>query len=143
MDYLQDLLNDLAAGLLYGLVGIVLLVLGYLLIDALTPGKLGKLLCEDRSRNAGVVVCSGLLSIGLIVSVAIVVSGGDLSHGLGEAGGFGLLGIVLLGVAFVVIDLITPGRLGDSVTREGHEPMAYVTAAALLSVGGIIAAAIS
>jgi uncharacterized protein DUF350 len=143
MDYVQDLLNDLAGGLLYGLVGIALLALGYLVIDVLTPGKLGRLLVDERNRNAGILVSSGLLSIGIIVTTAIITSGGDLSHGLGEAAGFGLIGIFLLAVASGVVDLITPGKLSEIVMREGPQPMVYVTSAALLSVGGIIAASIS
>ena len=144
MDYWETLLDDLAAGLLYGVVGIALLALGYFVIDLLTPGKLGRQLAEDRNRNAGIIVSSGLLAIGIIVTSAIIASEGSLAEGLGQAAGFGLVGIVLLGAAFMVIDLITPGKLGASVMGEdGHEPMVYVTSAALLSVGGIVAAAIS
>ena len=143
MDYWSDLLEELAGGLLYGLVGIALLAIGFFVIDLLTPGKLGRLLTEDRNRNAGVIVASGLLAIGIIVTSAIIASDGSLVEGLGEAAGFGLVGILLLGVAFTVIDLITPGKLGDTVMAERHEPMVYVTAASLVSVGGILAAAIS
>ena len=143
MDYWTNLFEELAAGLLYGLVGIVLLVIGFFVIDLLTPGKLGRLLCEDRNRNAGILVASGLLAIGLIVTSAIIASDGDLAQGLGQSAGYGLVGIVLLGVAFVVVDMITPGRLGETVTGDRHEPMVYVLAASLISVGGIVAAAIS
>lgn len=143
-DYWGDLLEDLASGLLYGLVGIALLAVGFWLIDMLTPGKLGKQLAEDRNLNAGIVVSAGMLAIGLIVTSAIIASEGDLEKGLGQSAGFGLVGIVLLGVAFAVVDLITPGKLGESLMgEEGHEPMVWVTAATLLSVGGIVAAAIS
>ena len=143
MDYWMTLFEDLAAGLLYGLVGIVLLAVGFFVIDLLTPGKLGRLLCEDRNRNAGVLVASGLLAIGIIVTSAIIASEGSLSRGLGQSAGFGLVGILLLGIAFLVIDLITPGKLGDTVTGDRHEPMVYVLSASLVSVGGIVAAAIS
>lgn len=144
MDYLKDLVSDMGIALLFGLIGIALLVVGYKVIDLLTPGDLGRQLCEDRNRNAGVIVGSGVLSIGIIVTSAIVASDGDLGKGLGQSAGFGLVGILLLAVAFAVIDLITPGRLGDVVMgEEGHEPMVFVTGAALISVGAIVAAAIS
>lgn len=144
MDYLSDLAKELGAGLLYGFVGIALLALGYRVIDWLTPGHLGRQLCEDRNRNLGVIVSAAMLAIGIIVTSAIIASDGDLGKGLGESAGFGLVGIALLGLAFAVVDLITPGRLGDIVTGEdGHEPMVFVTGAALLSIGGIVAAAIS
>ena len=144
MDYLTDLVSDMGIALLFGLVGIVLLVVGYKVIDLLTPGDLGRQLCEDRNRNAGVIVASGVLSIGIIVTSAIVAADGDLGNGLGQSAGFGFVGILLLAVAFMVIDLITPGKLGDIVMGvEGHEPMVFVTGAALVSVGAIVAAAIS
>jgi len=144
MDYLQDLATDMGIALLFGLVGLVLLVVGYRVIDLLTPGDLGRQLCEDRNRNAGVIVGAGVLSIGIIVASAIVASDGDLGKGLGQSAGFGLVGILLLAIAFTVIDLITPGKLGEVVMgEEGHEPMVFVTGAALLSVGAIVAAAIS
>ncbi len=50
---------------------------------------------------------------------------------------------LLLALAFVVVDAITPGKLGDTVTGEGEQPAALMTAAAMLSVGAIVAAAIS
>jgi uncharacterized membrane protein YjfL (UPF0719 family) len=143
MDYWEDLATQLAAGLLYGVVGIVLLALGYRMIDLLTPGNLGRQLCVDRNRNASVIVSTAMLAVGIIVTSAIVASDGDLAKGLGQSAGFGLVGIALLGVAFVVVDLLTPGRLGEILMGDEHEPMVYVTGAALLSVGGIVAAAIS
>ena len=144
MDYWSDLLEELAGGLLYGLVGIALLAVGFFVIDLLTPGKLGRLLTEERNRNAGIIVASGLLAIGLIVTSAIIASDGSLAEGLGEAAGFGLVGIVLLAVAFTVLDRLTPGKLGEILTDEHEDPAAaYVVAASLLAVGAIIAAAIS
>ncbi len=144
MDYFTDLAENLASAGLFGLVGIVLLAVGYVVIDLLTPGNLGRQLAEDRNRNAGVIVASGLLSIGIILTTAIHAADGDLLEGLGQAAGYGVVGIILLAVAFMVIDVITPGKLGDSVMgEEGHEPMVWVTSAALLAVGGIVAAAIS
>lgn len=143
MDYLQDLLTELGSGMLYGVVGIALLALGFKMMDALTPGHLGRQLCEDRNRNAGIIVSAAMLAVGIIVTSAIIASDGDLEKGLGQSAGFGLLGIGLLGVAFVVVDLLTPGKLGHILVGDEPEPMVYVTSAALLSIGGIVAAAIS
>jgi len=144
MSYWTDLAESLAAGLLYGIVGLALLALGFLVIDLLTPGNLGRQLAVERNRNAGVIVASALVSVAIIVVSAIHASAGSLLEGLGQAAGFGMLGIALLAIAFVVIDLITPGKLGESVMgRGGHEPMVLVTSAALVAVGAIVAAAIS
>ena len=143
MDF-SDLAYDVLAGLLYGIVGIVLMGAGFYVIELLTPGKLGHALVHDRRKDAGIVVAAALLAVGAIVTSAILASEGDLGKGLAETAGFGLAGIVLLGVAFVGVDRLTPGRLGDILMDEHEDPaVAYVTGASLLSVGAIIAAAIS
>jgi uncharacterized membrane protein YjfL (UPF0719 family) len=122
----------------------VLMVAGYKVIDVLTPGNLGEVLVTERRRDAGVIVGAAMLGIGLIVASAILASQDDLSHGLAEAAGFGAIGIALMAVAFVAMDKLTPGSLGEIVADEHEDPaLAYVTAASLLAVAGIIAAAIS
>lgn len=144
MDYFSDLAEELAAVMLYGLVGIALLALGYRVMDMLTPGHLGRRLADERNRNAGVVAASGLLAVGIVVTAAIAAAEGSLLRGLGQAAAYGVAGIVLQAIAFGVIDLITPGRLGDSLmSAERHEPLVYVTSAALIAVGAVVAAAIS
>ena len=61
-----DIFEEAGQALAYGGVGLVLLVLGYVLVDLLTPGKLNDLIFVDRNRNAGMLVASGLLGTGLI-----------------------------------------------------------------------------
>ncbi len=140
---MEDFLTELAGGFLYGAVGIVLLVVGFTLIDLLTPGKLGHLIIHDRNRSAGIIAAAGLIAVGAIVTTAIASADGSLGEGLAETAGYGGIGVLMLGLAFFVIDLITPGKLGDFVVGEGEQPAAWMTAAALLSVGAIVAAAIS
>lgn len=140
---MTDYLIDLAGGLLYGAEGLALLVLGYYVIDLVIPGNLGKVLVQDRSRDAGLITAAALLGIGAIVSVAIWNAEGNLGQGLAQAGGYGVVGIVLMGLSFKVIDVITPDRLGHIIAGEGDHPVTYMIAAALLSLGAILAAAIS
>lgn len=140
---MTDYLIDLAGALLYGAEGLALLVLGYFVIDLVIPGNLGKVLVHDRSRDAGLITAAALLGIGAIVSVAIWNAEGNLGQGLAQAGGYGAVGIVLMGVSFKVIDVITPDRLGHIIAEEGDQPVTYMIAAALVSLGAILAAAIS
>jgi uncharacterized membrane protein YjfL (UPF0719 family) len=141
---IQDLGYDMLAGLLYGVVGIALMMAGFAVIDLLTPGKLGDLIVHHRRRDVGIVAASAMLAVGAIVTSAILQSDGDLDRGLAETAGVGLIGIVLLGLAFVAVDKATPGKLGEILADEHEDPaVAYVTAASLLAVGVIIAAAIS
>lgn len=136
---------EIGAGLAYGLVGIVLMAIGYGAIDLLTPGKLGDLVYVHRNRNAALLVSSGTLAVGIIITAAILTSESELglATGLGTTFGYGLLGIVLLSLSFLVVDVITPGKLGAIVVDEHPHPAVYVSAATHLAVGAIVAAAIS
>jgi uncharacterized membrane protein YjfL (UPF0719 family) len=141
---MEDYIEDLASVLAYGALGIALLVVGFFVIDALSPGRLGQELIERRSANAAIVVGAGLLAIGAVITSAIASSLEDsLAKGLGSALGYGLAGIVLQGVAFKVMDAITPGRLGDVIYDREVAPIAVVHAAFSLAVGAMLAAAIA
>ncbi len=143
MDFLNDLAFDLLSGLAYGALGLVLLALGYGAIDLLTPGRLSDLIYRERNWNAAAVVASGLVAIATINVTAIITSHDDLDQGLAYAATFGLLGIVLLAISFVVVDKFTPGELGEIVCSPERHPAVVVTVANHVAVGAIVAAAIS
>lgn len=140
---LVELGYGLAAGLAYGLLGTVLMMLGFVLVDALTPGSLGTLIWSERNRNAALVLASGLVGIGAIVTTAILTSEDGLAAGLASTAGYGLLGLLLMGVSFFVVDLLTPGPLGPILVDEHPHPAAWVTATSHVAVASIVAAAIS
>lgn len=140
---ITNLLAELGSGLAFGLVGVIVLAVGYVAVDALTPGKLSQLVYVERNRNACLVVASGTLAVGGIVTTAIAGSANDFATGIVEALAFGLLGVVLLAVAFLVVDALTPGKLGAIVVDPAPHPAVYVTVAAHIAVGAIVAAAIA
>ena len=143
MDFVNDLAFDLLSGLAYGAVGLALLALGYVAIDMLTPGRLSDLIYRDRNWNAALVVGSGLVAIATIQVTAILTSHDDLDQGLAYSGAFGVLGVVLLVISFVVLDRLTPGDLGEIVCDRERHPAVVVTVANHIAVGAIVAAAIS
>ena len=143
MDLLSDLGGDLVAGLAYSALGLVLLVLGYVVVDRLTPGELTTLIYRERNRNAAVLVVSGVIALAAIIGVAIIASYDSLGRGLAYTACFGLVGIALLALAFVVIDRFTPGELGAICCDPDPHPAVWVTAAVHLAIGAIVAAAIS
>jgi uncharacterized membrane protein YjfL (UPF0719 family) len=143
VDFVNDLAFDLLAGLAYGALGLVLLALGYGAIDMLTPGRLTDLIYRDRNWNAALVVGSGLVAIATIQVTAILTSHDDLDKGLAYAASFGVLGVVLLVISFVVLDRLTPGDLGAIVCEQERHPAVVVTVANHIAVGAIVAAAIS
>lgn len=140
---MTDYLQDLASVLAFGGLGIVLLLVGFFVIDVLTPGNLGQEIVERRSANAAVAVGTNLIAVGAIVTSSIAASlDDDLATALGSAAGYGVAGIVLQGAAFVALDVITPGRLGDVIYDERLAPLAVVLGAFNLAVGAMLAAAI-
>ena len=143
MDDLRELAEGLASGLGYGLVGILLLAVGYKVLDALLPGDLGRQIYTERNTNAALVVSSALVALATIVTTAIVTSDDRIVDGIGSAVGYGLLGVVMLALSFVLADRLTPGQLGVICTDTERHPAVYVTVASHLAVGAIVAAAIS
>jgi uncharacterized membrane protein YjfL (UPF0719 family) len=143
VDFINDLAFDLLSGLAYGALGLVLLALGYGAIDLLTPGRLTDLIYRDRNWNAAAIVASGLVAISTILVTAILTSHDDLDKGLAYAGSFGVLGIILLVISFLVVDKLTPGDLGEIVCDTERHAAVVVTVANHIAVGAIVAAAIS
>lgn len=142
MDTQVDLLDGLVGGLAYGAVGLALMTLGYVLVDVATPGKLRDLIWERRNANAALLLVSGLIGVGVILTTAIVASEGNLGQGLVYTVSYGVLGLVLMSLSFLLIDLITPTKLGEVFSAENLHPAAWVSAAAHVVISVIIAAAI-
>ena len=137
------MLASIGYAVAYTGVGIVLLTLGFVVLDLLTPGRLGRHIHEERSVNAGLVLATGFLGQGAVVFAAIWT---NATSGFGEALTdtvvFGLVGIALQVIAFLVLDLLTPGRLGHMLVEVPFHPASLVTAASTLAVSAIIVASI-
>lgn len=140
---MTELLDGLLSTLAFAGVGIVLLVIGFFMVDLLTPGQLARQIFVEKRRDASLVLASSLFSLGLIVSTAIYTADGDTAETLLDTSAYGLLGVALLGLAFAVLDWITPGRLGDLVTDDTDDPAVWVTVALQLAVGLIVAASLT
>ena len=73
---------------------------------------------------------------------AIAASANDLVTGLIGTVAYGLLGLILMSLSFLIIDAITPGKLGDELATPDLHPATWVNAAAHVVIATIIAAAI-
>jgi uncharacterized membrane protein YjfL (UPF0719 family) len=110
----------------YSGVGLAILVAGFFVIDALTPGKLGQQLI-DGNPNASVLVAATMVSLGLVLWFAIFFTGAGWD-GLDECLIFGVVGVVLQGIGFVLLDLITPGKLGQELMQSTYHRGTTVSA---------------
>jgi uncharacterized membrane protein YjfL (UPF0719 family) len=140
---MPDLVSGLLATIAYGAVGTVLMALGFLLVDLATPGKLRELIWAEGNRNASILLGSGLIGVGAIVTTAILTSENGLADGLLSTVVYGVIGLVLMSVAFVLLDLATPGKLGAILAQPQPHPAAWVSASVHLSISAIIAASIT
>jgi formate-dependent nitrite reductase membrane component NrfD len=140
---LQDLLEGAGRSIVFGLVGIGLMAIGYLLVDVLTPGKLRDLIFVERNPNAGLLLAANQLGISAIVFTAIFTSYDFFGQGLASTAIFGIIGIAIMGLAFLVLDLMTPGKLGEVICAPERHPAAIVSAASHFGAALIICACIA
>jgi len=138
----SDLLRGAGAILLYGVVGLVLMVAGFYAIDLATPGQLSKLVTRGLP-NAVIVTASGLLSMAFIVVVAIYNSASDLAGGLISSLVYGLLGVAVQVLAVRLLEWVTRIDVGSTIESEKFAPASVVVAAAHLGLGLVVAVAIS
>ncbi|MFG3340136.1 DUF350 domain-containing protein [Glycomyces sp. NPDC048151] len=135
--------GDVVGALAYSVIGIALMILGFFVVDWLTPGKLGELIWAQRNRNAALLLSSNLVGVGLIVVGAIWASEGNIVQGVVSTFVFGVIGIGAMAVAFLILDAITPGKLGALVVDAEPHPAVWVSSAMHLALGGVIAMALS
>lgn len=139
----SDLMSDVGAIAAFAVLGTALLMLGYVLVDVLTPGKLGRQIWIERNANAAMLLAANLIAVGLIVTVSIISSHDGLADGLISTAVYGVLGLVFMGLGFVALDLATPGKLGALLVQEERHPAVWVSCAAHLATAAMICAAIN
>ncbi len=61
---------------------------------------------------------------------------------MGSAAAFAGLGFVLLLIGFVIIDLLTPGKLWDEIVNKHNNAGAILIGSVAIAMGIIVAAAI-
>ncbi len=138
------MIASLGYAVVYALLGVVLLVVGFAALDILTPGRLARHIWTERSVNAGIVLSAGFLGQGAIVFTAIWTNG-EAAFGAAFLSTvvFGLVGVLMQAVSFLLIDLATPGKLGDVVTAVPFHPASLVIASAQLAVSLAVVASIA
>ncbi|HET6484683.1 MAG TPA: DUF350 domain-containing protein [Actinoplanes sp.] len=140
---LEDLLEGAGRSIVFGIVGIGLMAIGYLLIDLLTPGKLRDLIFVERNPNAALLLAANQLGIAAIVFTAIFTSYDSFGQGLASTVLFGLIGIATMGLAFLVLDWMTPGKLGEVICTPEWHGGALVSSASHFGAALIVCASIS
>ncbi|MBA3421224.1 MAG: DUF350 domain-containing protein [Thermoleophilaceae bacterium] len=140
------MLELVAQILAYTGVGLVILVVGFFALDLITPGNLGKQVIEGNP-NAALLSAATLASLGVVLWFAIFATDAGWA-GLDETAVFGLVSVAAQAVCFLVLDLITPGKLGEELMSGGSgagariHPGTWVSASAQVAIALVIAASL-
>ncbi|MEV4890315.1 DUF350 domain-containing protein [Nonomuraea sp. NPDC050547] len=126
----------------YAALGVILMIVGFYVIDLAIPGKLSQIIKTDRNPNATLLTTSGLAAVGLIVAASIWASGGRLVEGLATTAVFGLVGIAVQTVAMLVFDKIVGIEVRELVKEPELQPGARLLAVTHLAIGLITAVAV-
>jgi hypothetical protein len=133
--------RGVGAILLYAIVGVLLMLLGFYAVDVTTPGKLYRMV-RDGLPNAVLVTAAGMISMAFIVVVAIYASSGSLTEGLLATLIFGLVGIVAQVGGVRLLEWVTGIDIGAVLKAEQLQPQACVVAAAPVALGLVVAVAV-
>jgi Domain of Unknown Function (DUF350) len=133
--------RGIGAILLYAVLGVLLMLLGFWAIDITTPGKLNRMVREGLPGSV-LVTAAGMVSMAFIVVTAIWSSTGTLLEGLLGALIFGLVGVVVQVGGVRLLEWVTGIRIGEVLRAETLQPQAFVVAAAHVALGLVVAVAI-
>ena len=70
-DALSNLVSNVAAAVIFALIGILLFIVGFIIFDRITPGSLWKELLEDQNTAIGVLMGCVAIAIAIIIAAAV------------------------------------------------------------------------
>lgn len=133
--------TGIGAILLYAVLGVLLMLLGFYAVDLTTPGPLNKQVREGRP-NAVIITAAGMVGIAFIVVVSIYTSSGALLDGLLTTLIFGVIGVVAQVLGARLLEWITGIDMRAVLAGETTMPQAYLVAAVHIALGLVVAVAI-
>jgi hypothetical protein len=139
--YMAVLGRGAGAIVLYAVVGLVLMLIGFYAIDLTTPGPLRKMV-DAGKPNAIVVAAAGMVSMALIVVLAIYASSGKLLEGLVGSAVFGLVGIIAQVVMMRIATMVIGIDMDALFEADEFSYDALMVAAAQFALGIGVAVAI-
>jgi hypothetical protein len=139
--YWNVLARGAGAIVLYAIVGLVLMMVGFYAIDLTTPGPLRKMV-DAGKPNAIIVSAAGIVSMALIVVLAIYSSSGKLMEGLVGSAVFGLVGIIAQVVMMRIATLVIGINMDELFNSDEFSYDSLMVAAAQFALGIVVAVAI-
>ncbi|WP_141739734.1 MULTISPECIES: DUF350 domain-containing protein [Corynebacterium] len=133
----SSMVSPVLATVAYFVLAIAILGVAFLVQDILTPGDLRRQTFVEHLPNAGVMVGSQVIAIGLVVATAIATTEPDLASGLIHVTVYSLVGLFLQSLFLVLMEVLVPGRFRDLINDPKLRSSAVVTGVALVVVGAI------
>ncbi|MEU4574866.1 MULTISPECIES: DUF350 domain-containing protein [Nonomuraea] len=140
--FLEHLARGAGSIASYAAVGVILMIVGFYVIDLATPGKLSQIIRTERNPNATLLATSALAAVGLIVAASIWGSGGRLAEGLVSTAVFGLVGIAVQTLAMLLFDRVVGISVRELVKEPQLQPGARLLAVTHIAIGLITAVAV-
>lgn len=138
-----DLLIEVRDTVVYFVLSLVVLLVGFGILDALTPGKLYRAVFVDHLPNAAVIAIAQQIGLGIIVVTAILGSSSSFLEGATEVLVIGLLGVVLQTIALIVLELLIPGRFRDLILDHKLRAGAIAAGVILVVIAAVNAACLT
>lgn len=126
----------------YATLGVLLLIIGFYVLDLAIPGKLRDVIKRERNPNAILLTTSGVVALGLIVSASIWSSGGALHEGLLATLVFGLVAIAVQTVAMLLFDMVAGISIRELVKEPELQPGTRLLSITHAVIGLITAVAV-
>lgn len=139
--YWRVLGRGAGAIVLYAIVGLLLMIVGFYAIDLTTPGPLRKMV-DAGKPNAIVVAAAGMVSMALIVVLAIYASSGKLVEGLVGSAIFGIVGIIAQVAMMRIATLVIGIDMDVLFESDEFNYSSLMVAAAQFALGIVVAVAI-
>ncbi|KAA1250240.1 DUF350 domain-containing protein [Mycobacterium simiae] len=133
--------RGVSAVVLYSILGLVLMIIGFHAIDFTTPGPLRKMVRAGKP-NAIIVAAAGMVSMALIVVLAIYSSSGRLAEGLLASATFGIVGIAAQVVMMRIATLVIGIDMDTLFRSDEYSFECLIVAAAQFALGIVVAVAI-
>lgn len=139
----EMLRDNMASSASFGLIAVVALIVAFGALDLVTPGNLRTLVWVEHNRNAVILTVAQVVAVATILTASIVAGTGlELWRSVLFTLVYVVIGIAVLAFSFVLIDWLTPGKLG-SLVLETDTPTVWVNAAVFVGIGAVMAAALA
>ncbi len=133
--------TGIGAILIYAVLGVLLMLLGFYAVDLTTPGPLNRQVREGRP-NAVLITAAGMVGISFIVVVSIYQSSGTLLDGLLSTLIFGVIGVIAQVLGARLLEWVTGIDMGATLAAEVIRAQGWLVAAVHVALGLVVATAI-